>query len=219
MITPTNTASTSYVVSTLISSAASAGTNPTNTPTNNPESVKTNKKPAEPTTQSPDTENGAARQSADTTEISNEELKQISDLKNIDRQVRAHEAAHMAAGGGLVRGGARYSYQQGPDGRRYAVGGEVSIDTSAVRDDPEATLNKAQRIIAAALAPVNPSSTDRAVASMASQMAAQARVELMAKSTEAQEATNNAENKITAYREASASELSEQKGNFLNLEI
>lgn len=104
--------------------------------------------------------------------------RQVQKLKARDAEVRAHEAAHLSAGGGLVRGGASYTYQRGPDGRQYAVGGEVSIDTGAVPGDPKATLAKAQRIRAAALAPADPSPQDRAVAAAADQMAAEAASEI-----------------------------------------
>lgn len=107
------------------------------------------------------------------------ESKQLEELKARDREVRTHEQAHLAAAGQYARGGPSYSYQQGPDGKRYAVGGEVKIDTSPVPGDPEATIRKAQQVRRAALAPAEPSSTDRAVASQASAMAAQAQAELM----------------------------------------
>jgi hypothetical protein len=111
-------------------------------------------------------------------QLSEEDKLKVAELKKIDANVKAHEAAHMSAGGGLVRGGASYEYQSGPDGQRYAVAGEVSIDTSAVRGNPQATLAKAQRIRQAALAPADPSSQDRSVAAQASQMAAEASMEL-----------------------------------------
>lgn len=113
----------------------------------------------------------------DTLQLSDEAQKQIAKLKRRDQEVRAHEAAHMAAGGGLVRGGASYTYQRGPDGQNYAVGGEVSIDTSPVDGDPEATIRKAEQIKAAALAPASPSAQDRAVAAAAGAMAAAAMAE------------------------------------------
>ena len=106
-----------------------------------------------------------------------ENQRQIEKLKQRDREVRAHEAAHKAVGGELA-GSIQLQYQQAPDGQRYAVGGEVSIDTAKVSGDPQATLNKANRIQAAALAPANPSSQDRAVAAQASAMAAEAQAEL-----------------------------------------
>ena len=104
----------------------------------------------------------------------------VAKLKARDADVRAHEAAHMAAGGSLVQGGPTFSYQQGPDGKSYAVGGEVSIDTSAVAGNPRATIAKAQQIQAAALAPADPSGQDESVASQAAAMAASAEAQLAA---------------------------------------
>ncbi len=102
----------------------------------------------------------------------------ITQLKARDREVKAHEAAHLAAAGQYATGGANYSYTTGPDGKQYANGGEVGIDTSPVPNDPQATLIKAQQIQRAALAPAEPSAQDRSVASQASQMAMQARQEI-----------------------------------------
>jgi hypothetical protein len=116
--------------------------------------------------------------SKDILELSPEALEQVAKLKARDQQVRAHEAAHMAAGGSLVRGGASFTYQQGPDGRRYAIGGEVSLDASEVPNNPQATIAKAEQLRAAALAPADPSGQDRAVAAQAMTMAAQASAEL-----------------------------------------
>ena len=110
--------------------------------------------------------------------LSEAELREIEQLKRRDAEVRAHEQAHMSAAGNLVRRGASFDYETGPDGKRYAVGGEVSIDTSTVSGDPQATLIKAQKIRRAASAPVDPSPQDRSVAAEASRMEAQARVEI-----------------------------------------
>ncbi|MDR1228266.1 MAG: hypothetical protein LBK55_04485 [Azoarcus sp.] len=110
-------------------------------------------------------------------ELSAAEQRQVEEMKSTDRAVRAHEAAHMAAGGSLVTSGASYSYETGPDGQRYAVAGEVGIDTSKGRT-PEETLIRADQIRAAALAPADPSAQDRAVAAAAAQMAAEARAEI-----------------------------------------
>jgi hypothetical protein len=109
-------------------------------------------------------------------DLSNEQRQVVNDLKKRDLEVKAHEQAHMAAGGPVVQGGATYQYQTGPDGKMYAVGGEVKIDVSPERT-PEATIRKMQQIRKAALAPAQPSSTDRAVAAQASQIEAQARME------------------------------------------
>ncbi len=94
--------------------------------------------------------------------------------------MRTHEAAHKNAAGSLARGGAQFEFETGPDGRRYAVGGEVSIDTSKVPGDPQATIAKAETIQRAATAPAQPSSQDRSVAAQASRMEAEARRELAA---------------------------------------
>lgn len=112
----------------------------------------------------------------DEQELAPEEKQQLNDLKQRDTEVKAHEQAHMASGGGLVQGGATYEYQAGPDGKMYAVGGEVSIDLSPERT-PEATIRKMQQVRRAALAPSQPSGQDRAVAAQASQIEAQARME------------------------------------------
>lgn len=107
------------------------------------------------------------------------DLAQIRELKARDAEVKAHEAAHAAVGGQLA-GTPSYTYQRGPDGVRYAVGGEVPIDVSKVNGDPQATLEKMQRVQRAALAPAEPSSQDRQVAALAAQQAAEARAEISA---------------------------------------
>lgn len=107
-----------------------------------------------------------------------EETRQVAKLKQRDAEVRAHEAAHMSAGAGVVQGGAKYQYTTGPDGRRYITGGEVGIDV-APESDPRATIQKMQQVRQAALAPANPSPTDRAVAAQAAQQEAQARMALV----------------------------------------
>ena len=117
------------------------------------------------------------------TELTEQEKKQVEKLKQRDREVRAHEQAHAAAAGSLAQGGPSYEFQTGPDGKRYAVGGSVNIDTSPVEGDPKATLEKAQKIQRAALAPAEPSQQDRAVAAEAAAMAAEARAELAAQNS------------------------------------
>ncbi|MEE9398218.1 MAG: putative metalloprotease CJM1_0395 family protein [Methylococcales bacterium] len=111
-------------------------------------------------------------------EFSEEEQKQISELKTRDREVRTHEQAHLSAAGGVASGGPTFSYQSGPDGVRYATGGEVQIDTSAVSGDPAATMRKADAIRRAALAPANPSAQDQSVAAQAATMAAKAQADM-----------------------------------------
>lgn len=118
------------------------------------------------------------KSSGSNTQLTEAEQEQIDKLKSRDREVKNHEQAHIAAGGSYVKGGASYDYQTGPDGKQYAVGGSVNIDTSAVDGDPEATIAKAQVVIKAALAPAEPSGQDQKVASAARQMMSEARKEL-----------------------------------------
>ena len=110
-------------------------------------------------------------------ELSEAELQEIDELKSRDREVKTHEQAHIAAAQGHVRGGPRYQYETGPDGRQYAVAGKVFLDTSPVPGDPDATVRKAEVIKRAALAPNEPSGQDRKVAAKAVRMAAEARQE------------------------------------------
>ncbi len=110
--------------------------------------------------------------------MSSSDEKQVAELKKVDSEVREHEAAHLAASGGFARGGPTYQFKEGPDGRQYAVAGEVQIDTSSVPGDPRATIRKLQTVRAAALAPANPSGQDLSVAAEASAGAQKAYAEL-----------------------------------------
>ena len=123
--------------------------------------------------------------------LTEEERELVRELKARDAEVRRHEAANAAAGGQYA-GAPTYTYQRGPDGRQYAVGGAVSIDTAPVRGDPEATIRKAQQIKAAASAPSDPSGQDRRVAAQADALRQQAEAELRAERREESEAATGA---------------------------
>ena len=110
-------------------------------------------------------------------ELSREEQRIVSELQAADTNVRAHEAAHMAAGGGLTSP-ASYTYERGPDNKMYAVAGEVGISTSE-GNTPQESLNKAQTIRRAALAPADPSPQDLKVAAQAASMEMSARAQIM----------------------------------------
>ncbi|GJM25646.1 MAG: hypothetical protein DHS20C16_20610 [Phycisphaerae bacterium] len=135
-------------------------------------------------------------------ELTDEERQQVEELKKRDAEVRRHEQAHKAAAGGHAKGGPSYSYQTGPDGRQYAVGGEVKIDTSEVSGDPDATIRKMRQIQRAANAPAEPSSQDR-------QVAAQAAAKLQA----AQREKSAEQAETVAGGEANHAEESRQLGN------
>ncbi|MFV3386125.1 putative metalloprotease CJM1_0395 family protein [Pseudomonas sp. NY15364] len=123
---------------------------------------------------------------------------EIADLVQRDREVRTHEQAHAAVGGQYA-GAPTYSFKRGPDGQRYAVSGEVSIDTAPIPNDPEATLRKMEIVLRAALAPIEPSPQDLRVAALAQAQAAQARVEL---AEQRREETTNAVEQRKAREEA-----------------
>lgn len=107
------------------------------------------------------------------------EEKQINDLRQRDQEVRSHELAHSSVGGSTT-GAPSYSFEVGPDGKKYAVDGEVSVDLSGVSGNPRATIAKMQKVYAAALAPVNPSVQDNRVASSAVSVISQAQSQLLA---------------------------------------
>lgn len=139
--------------------------------------------PAEKTAANGNASSTAKNSAAQTTDdqLTPEQKKEVAELKTRDRQVRAHEMAHKAAGAGIT-GGVSYTYQVGPDGKRYAIGGEVAISVSPEKD-PEATVRKMERVRAAALAPADPSSQDRAVANEASREILSANREILAGKT------------------------------------
>lgn len=136
----------------------------------------------ENTRQSPDPGAAARPRGTDGEPLTESEVQILNELKQRDREVRAHEQAHIAAAAGLATSGASFAYTRGPDGQRYATGGEVGIDTSPA-STPEATIAKMQTVRRAALAPAQPSSTDRRVAAVAGRRLAQARMELRAQRT------------------------------------
>ena len=109
--------------------------------------------------------------------LSQAQQLQVAELEAIDTKVRAHELAHLAAAGSYATGGASFQYAKGPDGKQYAVGGEVGIDTGK-ESSPEATISKMQTVRAAALAPASPSPQDQKVAARASLVIAEVSQEL-----------------------------------------
>jgi len=128
-----------------------------------------------------------SEKSSSSDDLSPDEERLVRDLQARDSEVKAHEAAHQAAGGGMT-GAASYTYQQGPDGKMYAIGGEVSISMKS-GSTPEETIANARQIAVAAMAAGNPSPQDFAVASSArvmemkaqQQLAREQREELMGK--------------------------------------
>lgn len=115
--------------------------------------------------------------------LNKEQQQQVAELVARDREVRNHEAAHANVGGRFA-GSPSFTFQRGPDGKSYAIAGEVPIDVAPVPNDPQATIQKAQIVRRAALAPANPSAQDRAVAAEALALESEARAELLASRVE-----------------------------------
>ena len=120
-------------------------------------------------------------------DLSESEEKLVQELKDAEREVIAHEAAHQAAAGALG-GGVSYTYTKGPDGKSYITGGEVPIQMRT-GSTPEETLRNMQQVQRAASAPADPSGQDRKVAARAASMAAEARQQI------SRENANNSNNK------------------------
>ena len=147
-------------------------------------------------------------------ELTEEEQAEVEDMKARDSEVRTHENAHKRAGGQYAASPS-YTYETGPDGKRYITDGEVSIDVGK-EDDPQDTIEKMQVVKRAAMAPAQPSSQDRQVYAEASQKEAEARQELaQEKQEEAQGGTNNsnAAARSDAQGTNSASQGTNAQGN------
>ncbi len=145
-------------------------------------------------------------------DLSEEEIKEVAELKARDKEVKTHEQAHLTAAGSLAMGGASYEYQQGPDGIKYAVGGEVSIDTSPA-STPEETIQKMQQVKTAALAPAEPSTQDRKVASAAVQQMMKARQEINSESQNSEDVEEDEIADLSGDSETSINEKNVEDAN------
>jgi len=117
----------------------------------------------------------------------------IRSLESRDKEVRNHERAHAAVGGAYT-GAPSYAFEIGPNGKKYAVEGEVSVDVTPVAGDPKETIAKMKKVQAAALAPADPSAQDIRVAASASGIIAEAQAELINVSSENTEANRDTGN-------------------------
>ncbi|MGB1261785.1 MAG: putative metalloprotease CJM1_0395 family protein [Cognaticolwellia sp.] len=113
------------------------------------------------------------------------EKQVIRNLASRDKEVRTHEMAHARVGGAYT-GSPSYTFEIGPDGKKYAVEGEVSADLAPVAGDPAATIAKMKVVQAAALAPAKPSAQDVRVAASAASIILTAQAELVANNAEAE---------------------------------
>lgn len=169
-----------------ISSSSFDNTQKNNTAQENTENTNSQNKDPKQNNEQTQTINGV--------ELTMQQVQQVRELQSIDRNVKAHEAAHQAAGGGLA-GAASFSYTRGPDNQMYATAGEVPIRMQKGRT-PEETIANARQVVAAAMAPADPSPQDYRVAANALKMEFEARAEATKlKAQEAQEKKEENEEK------------------------
>jgi len=146
--------------------------------------------------------------------LTEQERRKVEQLKQRDREVKEHERAHASVGGGIA-GQPTFKFTTGPDGKQYAVAGEVQIDTSAVRGNPQATIRKLEQVKRAALAPSNPSSQDRRVAARAEASITAARQELAELKREELEQNGDSSDRIAAQTtDRSSRNIAEQDPAF-----
>ncbi|HID71049.1 MAG TPA: hypothetical protein EYP35_11520 [Desulfobacterales bacterium] len=141
------------------------------------EGKKLSQKTASPTADETAYDQSNTPKGPDQQSLNAEEQKMLHELKARDIEVRSHEQAHLSAAGQYAAGGASFSYQTGPDGKRYASSGEVPIDMTKEKT-PETTIQKMRTVRRAALAPASPSAADRNIAAQASTKEAQAMKEM-----------------------------------------
>ncbi len=145
-------------------------------------------------------EHGSAEESANAKQdspqpgpqLTEAEQKHVAELKKNDAEIRRHEQAHAAAGGQYA-GSPQYEYTDGPDGKRYATAGHVSIDVTPIPGDPKATIEKMDVVRRAANAPAEPSAADRSVAAKAAAQKQTAQAELSQQKAEELANANGAE--------------------------
>ena len=151
-------------------------------------------------------------------ELTEEEQQKVKEMKERDEEVRVHENAHKSAGGQYAAA-PTYTYETGPDGKRYITDGEVSIDIGEEKD-PQATIEKMQVVKRAAMAPAEPSGQDRKVYQEANQKEAAARQELAEdKKEEAKEKQEKAKEALNGQSDKSADTKNKSQGTKSNEQI
>lgn len=151
-------------------------------------------------------------------ELTEEEQQKVKEMKERDEEVRVHENAHKSAGGQYAAA-PTYTYETGPDGKRYITDGEVSIDIGEEKD-PQATIEKMQVVKRAAMAPAEPSGQDRKVYQEANQKEAAARQELAEdKKEEAKEKQEKVKESLNGQSDKSADANNKSQGTKNNEQI
>ena len=151
-------------------------------------------------------------------ELTEEEQQKVKEMKERHEEVRVHENAHKSAGGQYAAA-PTYTYETGPDGKRYITDGEVSIDIGEEKD-PQATIEKMQVVKRAAMAPAEPSGQDRKVYQEANQKEAAARQELAEdKKEEAKEKQEKVKESLNGQSDKSADTNNKSQGTKSNEQI
>jgi hypothetical protein len=91
----------------------------------------------------------------------------------------------------------RLVVERGPDGKEYVTNGSVSIDVSAVKDDPQATIIKMWRAQAAALASGSATGLDQQVGALTNARLTEALQELAKERFTAMQGNSEAESPKT----------------------
>lgn len=168
------------------------------------------------------TEDGTVNESKDSTSSNEEKAKtsgdltpeqkqEVAELKARDAEVRAHEQAHIAAAAGISTSAPNYTFQEGPDGKKYAIGGEVSVSVPQT-GDPETDISNAEIMRNAAMAPSDPSPQDRSVARNAAKIIADAERKLAEQTSQGQKSNDISTSSIVVgnAQEVSKSTTNEQ---------
>lgn len=100
--------------------------------------------------------------------------RELLELKRRDREVRRRIAEQRRAAG-KYGASIRFAYEVGPDGKQYAVDGDVQLDTTA-QANRKATVEKMVTVRKAALAADRPTPDDQRVAAEARRRIAGARM-------------------------------------------
>ncbi|RYA23007.1 hypothetical protein CRU96_10280 [Malaciobacter halophilus] len=91
-----------------------------------------------------------------------EDYQRVLDkFENLDSKTRSHEQLHASLA--HTKGAISYNYQMGPDGKLYATGGHVRLDTSIPKDEA-AAIAKLDKLQKASAAPDGLSSADASIA-------------------------------------------------------
>lgn len=141
-------------------------------------------------------------------QLTPDQQREVAQLQATDRKVRAHEQAHIAAGRELITSGPQYTYTYGPDGKQYATGGEVGIDTSPEKK-PDANIRKGERIQTAALAPAEPSQQDYSVAATGSRLEEQGRADKLREEAQAAAEAQKQQEQQLAQDQSAVSQTAE----------